>query len=327
MSLRSIVQSMGGELYDGGHRANIPAPGHSAADRSVSLLLQGDRVLVHTFGDGDWRIVLDQLREHRLIDATNALIAGTGAPVGRRPAQEVVPARVRLEAARRLWDTGRPIEGTLSARHCQIRGVHGPLPGPEALRHSALTPVAIYQPGRLQRPALLAGIQDADGGYRAVEVTYLAQSGRRALDLRLPRKTVGVPPRGGAVRLDPAAEEMLVGEGVFTTRSASEHFSLPGWALMSTGNLRFWTPPVGVRSVLIAADRGKDGEASAQTLRARLQQGGVDARIVLPPRPWGDWNEWAGDNVEGQVGAMEEGGRDGRGCAKGQDEPRPGAGA
>ena len=40
MSLRTIVQALGGELYDGGRRANIPAPGHSAADRSVSLLLR-----------------------------------------------------------------------------------------------------------------------------------------------------------------------------------------------------------------------------------------------------------------------------------------------
>ena len=57
---------------------------------------------------------------------------------------------------------------------------------------------------------------------------------------------------------------MLVGEGFFTTLSASECFALPGWALMSTRNLRGWSPPEGVRSVLIAADRGKDGEASAE---------------------------------------------------------------
>ena len=52
MSLRPIVQALGGDLYDRGLRANIPAPGHSAADRSVSLLLREGRVIVHTFGDG-----------------------------------------------------------------------------------------------------------------------------------------------------------------------------------------------------------------------------------------------------------------------------------
>ena len=72
MSLRPIVQALGGDLYDRGQRANIPAPGHSAADRSVSLLLKEGRIIVHTFGDGDWRAVLDQLRAEGLVDAHNA---------------------------------------------------------------------------------------------------------------------------------------------------------------------------------------------------------------------------------------------------------------
>jgi putative DNA primase/helicase len=123
-------------------------------------------------------------------------------------------------------------------------------------------------------------------------VTYLAANGRRAEDLRLPRKTVGPAPGGCAVRLDEVADEMLVGEGVFTTLSASEWFGLPGWALMSTRNLRVWSPPPGVRSVLIAADRGKDGEASAEVLRARLAGDGIAVTVALPPAPFGDWNEW-----------------------------------
>ena len=48
MSLRAIVEAVGGDLYEGGRRANIPAPGHSAEDRSVSLLLEGDPLRVRT---------------------------------------------------------------------------------------------------------------------------------------------------------------------------------------------------------------------------------------------------------------------------------------
>ncbi len=128
----------------------------------------------------------------------------------------------------------------------------------------------------------------------AVEVTYLAPNARRALDLHLPRKTIGAPPATGcAVRLDPAAEHMLVGEGVFTTRSASEWLGLPGWALQSTRNLRGWRPPDGVRALVIAADRGKDGEASAEVLRGRIVGLGLACSVVLPPEPFGDWNDWA----------------------------------
>ena len=293
MSLRSIVQALGGELYDGGRRANIPAPGHSAHDRSVSLLLQGDRLVVHTFGDGDWKAVFDHLREQKLIGPDHQLLDGPGLPVVGRSVREPASARERLEAARRIWDAGRPLGRSLAARHCRQRGLTGHLPGPEALRFGPEVPVSAYRTGGQTRPALLAGIQDAAARYVAVEITYLAANGRRALDLRLPRKTVGVPPPGCAVRLDPAADEMLVGEGVFTTRSASEWLGLPAWALQSTRNLRAWSAPEGVRSVLIAGDRGKDGEASAEVLRARLVGAGVAATVALPPLPYRQWDEWS----------------------------------
>jgi hypothetical protein len=158
----------------------------------------------------------------------------------------------------------------------------------------------------------LAAIRNAGGILTAVEVTYLHPNGRRARDLHLSRKTVGLTPGGCAVRLDPVAEAMLVGEGVFTTRSAGERFGLPGWALMSTRNLRVWSPPVEVRSVLIAADRGRDGEASAERLRARLASDGVAASVALPPPSFSDWNDWAQHGrdagrsergVRGQAGA------------------------
>ena len=293
MTLRSIVQALGGDLYDGGRRANIPAPGHSAEDRSVSLLLQDDRVVVHTFGDGDWRAVLDFLREQQLIDASNAPLAGSGRGPRPAPARASSSDTERRDAALRLWEPGRAVTGSLSERHCRRRGIQRDLPGPAALRHNHDAPVSAYGSGKHRRPAMLAGIQDAEGRFTAVEVTYLAQSGQRAIDLRLSRKTVGPAPGGSAVRLDPADVEMLVGEGVFTTLSATEWFGLPGWALMSTRNLRVWTPPSGVRSVLIAADRGKDGEASADRLKGRLIGLGVAASIALPPEPWGDWNEWS----------------------------------
>jgi hypothetical protein len=283
---------LGGDLYDRGRRANIPAPGHSPADRSVSLLLRGDRVVVHTFGDGDWRGVLDHLRALGLIDAGNAPVSLAGAAQA-RAAAEAPTARERRAAALRLWEAGRPLGRSLAARHCRVRGITGDLPGTTALRFGPQTPVSAYRAGGSTRPALLAGIQAADGSYTAVEVTYLAPNGRRTQNLRLSRKTIGVVPAGCAVRLDPAAEDMLVGEGVFTTRSAGEWFGLPGWALMSTRNLRAWLPPAGVRSLLIAADRGRDGEASAERLRGRVVATGVAAVVALPPEPFGDWNEWS----------------------------------
>lgn len=291
MSLRPIVQALGGDLYDRGQRANIPAPGHSAADRSVSLLLKEGRIIVHTFGDGDWRAVLDHLRGEGLVDAHNAPTT-LGQSRRSSTAGKTGTTIERLNAARRIWEAGKAVPNTLSERHCRLRAITRGLPGAPVLRHCGHAPVSAYAAeSRHHRPALLVGVSDAGGAFTAVELTYLAPNAHRAADLRLNRKTVGAVPAGAAVRIDLAAPEMLVAEGFFTTLSASERFSLPAWSLMSTRNLRSWSAPPGVRSVLIAADRGKDGEASAEHLRARLVRAGLKARIELPPCAFGDWNE------------------------------------
>ncbi|HEX8570493.1 MAG TPA: toprim domain-containing protein [Caulobacteraceae bacterium] len=291
MSLRSIVAALGGDLYDRGRRANVPAPGHSPADRSVSLLLSRGRVVVHSFGGADWRAVVDDLRARGLVDADGAPRSAARVPG--------VPADLsvgdRLTAARRLWDSAGPAwEATLTARNLRLRGVERDVPTPGVLRHAAAAPLSVYRSGERTMPALVIAISGPDGEFSGIEVTYLAPSGRRAVGLRLPRKTVGTVPPSSAIRIDPAAPEMLVAEGFFTTLSATERFGLPGWALMSTRNLRSWSPPQGVRRVLVAADRGRDGERSAALLAARLRAAGLRVSVRSPPPPYGDWNEATG---------------------------------
>lgn len=289
MSLRAIVRRLGGDLYDGGRRANIPAPGHSRRDRSVSLLERDGRVIVHSFAGGDWRAVRDHLRDLGLLGPSADWTAAA-------PPVETASDRgraARRDAALRLWRQGRPVAGTLSERHCRGRGVAGDIPGPDALRHHPAAPLAVYRPTGAARPALMAGVLGPDGTVTAVELTYLTPGGRRAIDLTLPRKTVGLIPAGSAVRLDAAGPDLLVAEGVFTALTARHRFALPAWALLSTSNLRRWRPPAGVRLVLIAADRGPDGEASARQLAKALGDGGVRTRIALPPPGFGDWDEAA----------------------------------
>ena len=76
MSLRDIVRALGGELYSGGSRASVPAPGHSPADRSVSLLVSDGRVIIHSFGEASWQAVRDDLLRRGLIDSHGAPVAG-----------------------------------------------------------------------------------------------------------------------------------------------------------------------------------------------------------------------------------------------------------
>lgn len=289
MTLRALVATLGGDLYGGGMRANVPAPGHSANDRSISLWLDGGRLIIHGFGGVDWRAMRDDLRRRGLVDAEGC-VRCEGVP----GSSELRPdRRARSAVASSLWEAALPVTATdVAAAHLRRRRVRCGS-GVENLAFHPACPAAVYRGGGPRRPALLARISDANGQLTAVELTYLDLNGVTATGLRLPRKTVGCVPAGAAVRLSPAAPEMLVGEGVATTLSAIDRFGLPGWALLSAGNLAAWTPPVEVRRILIAADSGRVGGEAAQRLRRRLRAAGLSVEIRSPGPEFNDWNDAA----------------------------------
>jgi hypothetical protein len=294
MTLRSIVTALGGDLYCGGARANVPAPGHSEADRSVSLLLSEGRVVIHGFGGTDWRTMRDDLLKRGFIDRSGKLACSgfAGASISKPD------RRQRLETAARLWDDALPLrEGSTSDRYLRHRAVRSAR-SVLNLRHHPNAPTSVYRGGSRVRHGLIARISDTSDRLTAVELTYLDPNGRLASGLSLVRKTVGVVPPGAAVRLSAAGEEMLVGEGVVTTLSAVDRFGLPGWALMAANNLAAWSPPPEVRRVLIAADRGAVGQSAALRLLRRLISRGVAAEAVWPNPPFGDWNDVEADEAK-----------------------------
>lgn len=101
-----------------------------------------DRVVVNTFGDGDWKGVLDHLREHHLIDAANAPLSGPGLPVVGRPVREPASARERLRGGASPVGRGRsarPI--AVGPAYRRLRGMTGDLPGPLIAAASREVPV------------------------------------------------------------------------------------------------------------------------------------------------------------------------------------------
>jgi hypothetical protein len=287
MSLRPIVAALGGDLYSGGARASVPAPGHSPADRSMSLMLSHGRVVIHGFGEADWRVMRDDLVRRGLIDPSGRLTGG-GPAVSSGPRPD---RRQRVATAARLWAGSTAVApGSAADLYLRRRAVRG---GGVALAlglHPA-APTSVYRSGGPVLPALVARVSDANDVLTAVELTYLQPNGRPATGLTPSRKTVGRVPPGAAVRLALAGEAMLVGEGVVTTLSAMDRFGLPGWALMTAHNLAAWTAPPEARHVLIAADAGTVGEAAALKLRRRLVGLGLAAEAVWPDAPFGDWND------------------------------------
>jgi hypothetical protein len=123
-----------------------------------------------------------------------------------------------------------------------------------------------------------------DGQAVAIHRTFLAPdgSGKAPVD---PQKMMLGPCRGGAVRLAPAAEHVLVGEGIETCLAAMQASGLPAWAGLSAGGTaRLILPALPLAgTVTIAADADPAGMRAAFAAAERWHAEGRRVRIARPP--------------------------------------------
>lgn len=283
--LRAIVRAYGGVLLDGGRSALIPGPGHSKADRSVSLRqLPNGRILIHCFSPrDDWRNVRDMLRDGGAFVA-NSVGEST------QPYDVVAAVESRVTRARRLWQQAIPISGTRAEIYLRARRIQQDV-WPSAFRYS---PDATSIDDRRRWPALIAAIADPQGALQGVQVTLLSPCGMRKAETLTPRRIIGRF-SGGAVRLFDGAipSALIIAEGLETALSASDALAVPAWSALTAGNLARFTPPDELTHLIIAADRGPAGEAAGETLMTRMAHHRLQTEIDFAPDHYPDWNDWA----------------------------------
>ena len=224
-------------------------------------------------------------REH-LDDAINRVLGGAWKPPERPDAADEAKARERKqEAALRLWRGSEPVSGTLAARYLTLRGI-GFLATSTALRFRP----DCHHPEGGRLPAMVALVTNVANEPLAAHRTYLARDGSKAT-VEPPKASLG-PIWGGAVRLDPIAAELVIGEGIESSASAGQLLDLPAWAAVSAGNLAqgLHLPPA-VRSVVIAADPDPAGERAARDAALRWSREGRRVRIARPDRDGCDFND------------------------------------
>lgn len=206
-----------------------------------------------------------------------------------RPAADAKPAdpvarEGKIAAALKVWHGATSITGTPAETYLASRGL-AHLAASAALRFRADTR---HPEDRALHPALVALVSGPDGAPVAVHRTYLTRDGRKA-NVE-PVKASKGPLWGGAIRLDPVAPELVIGEGIESSAAAGLLLGLPAWAAVSAGNLaRGLLLPVGVRAVVIAADADKAGQEAAEAAAARWQAEGRHVRIAKPNRPGADF--------------------------------------
>ena len=195
----------------------------------------------------------------------------------------------RRDCARRLWESTCPIAGTVAAAYLDARGVGHVARAPALRFHPSIPHPSV--PGRF--PALVAGVQDADGRFVGIQRTYLDGARKAALD---PVRASLGSLAGGAVRiLEPAGDALLLGEGIESTAAAARVLDWPGgaWATLGTSGLRAVVLPASVRRVVVAADRDAGGLRAAAAVADRLESEGRRVTIEVPP--CGDFADWQGE--------------------------------
>ncbi len=184
----------------------------------------------------------------------------------------------RVNAALSIWQStkagcGTPVETYLRSRRVTI-------PPPPSLRFHC----GLKHPSGNIWPAMVALVtRGTDAVPLAIHRTFLAHGGA-AKALVEPQKMMLGPCRGGAVRLAPPSDVLMVGEGIETCLAAMQEAKCPAWAALSTSGLRSLDLPPEIRDVIVLADGDEPGESAARDCAVRWKREGRRVRIARPPR-------------------------------------------
>ena len=271
LTLRQLASALGGDVS--GNQVLAPGPGHSPKDRSLSIKLEESApggFLVHSFSGDDAMFCKEYVREKLILPPWNR--RANGLP----QASVKCHGRKRTEAALAIWNAAMIADGTLVENYLAARGLHPPVPS--TLRfHAGLK----HRSGDCW-PAMVALVaHGVDDTTLAIHRTFLARDGDGKAPVDRPKMMLG-PCRGGAVRLAPAGDLLMVGEGIETCLAAMQATGHPAWAALSASFLRILNLPDDVRDVIVIADADEPGEAAACHAALRWKSEGRRVRIARP---------------------------------------------
>jgi putative DNA primase/helicase len=272
-------------------RSRCPVHG----SRGAALALRdGDRgLVVHCHAGCDRQDILAELRRRRLLnndgDSASAYRADPH-KIERRREAEAADRRRRIAQAQDIWRSSYPAIGTSVQSYLRSRGIT--MEPPATLRmHGMRGPYGRHPSGE-RRPAMVGLVEHVEHGPVGAHLTFLAIDGSSKATVDPVRMSYG-PVGGAAVRLAPAAEILLVGEGIETCMAAMQATVMPVWAALSTAGLKALVLPLPVHTVIILADHDINGagERAAFAAAERWLAEGRRVSIAMPPEPGRDFND------------------------------------
>ena len=277
MKADAIAKALGGRQTGSSWMARCPA--HDDRDPSLSIRegVSG-KTLIHCHAGCDQGRLIAILRSHGLwITRGHRQVPRANSRVAANERRDHDAAK-RSQTAFAIWHATKPADGTLVETYLASRGLQVRLP--LRLRfHPGLKHIS----GSIW-PAMVAlvtvGVDDTP---IAIHRTFLARDGSGKAPISDQKMMLG-PCRGAAVRLGPATDVVMVGEGIESCLAAILATGNTAWAALSTSGLLSLDLPSTVREVIVLADGDDPGEAAAQDCAWRWKREGRHVRIARPPQ-------------------------------------------
>jgi putative DNA primase/helicase len=281
---RAVAHTLGGSAS--GLKVIAPGPGHSRADRSLSIQIDPaapDGFRLHSFASDDWRECRDYVRRR----------LGLAPWEGRRGQSSRGQSQHRAAApdddsggsafALRLWNEAIDPRNTIVTDYLASRGL--------SLPKDVTSDVIRYHPALKLDGAPIGGmvalLRDIRSNQQCgIHRTFLDKTGRAFLDGndRKIRKMLG---RAGGAAVKLAADEAVslglgIVEGVEDGLAVMLSGWQPIWVATTAGTIKRFPVLAGIEALTIFADADATGMAAAEECAARWVEAGKEARICSP---------------------------------------------
>jgi putative DNA primase/helicase len=277
MDARTVAYALGGDVT-GRDSANVPGPGHSKADRSLSIKLDArapDGFVVCSHAGDDPMACRDHVRDKLGLGRwergkdyqTPIRVADTGPD----PDQEK-----RKAFALKIWSESKSPAGSIVQHYLrEFRGLEldDGVAGSVIRFHGSL-----YFDHETRLPGMVCLLRDiVTDEPCGIHRTFLDCKTGEKID----RRMLGIA-RGAAIKLDPVGSNLTIGEGVETALSGRSAGFGPVWALGSSGAVRSFPVIKSVSELTILEENDPTSQRDVEACARRYLTAGKPVNIVTP---------------------------------------------
>jgi putative DNA primase/helicase len=287
MTVDELVKAVKGTRN--GRWIRIAGPGHRKRDDSLGFMFDPaarDGFRVNSFAGDDHAECRAYIKQLLATVSKGGLIALEGG----QESQSETERAARLARALALWNEAQPPKATLVETYLKARRCELPPNAGSVLRFHADCPF-----GSDRFPSMIALMRDVVTNVpRGIQRTAIKDdgTGKRQISQAEDSRMMMGSPEGAAALLHPAAERMGIGEGIETSLSAGQIFSVPVWATLSAGGVAAFPVIPGIKHLTIFADYDEAGVQAARKCYWRYKKAGIEVEVRCPPNVGVDWNDY-----------------------------------